>query len=184
MLSLLIISCSVAADATAVAIAAAVRGVTFRRGAVMALAFGIAQSAMAGLGWFGGAVLGDLWARWDHWIALVLLTVVGAKMIKEALDDDDDRAPSGEGLASLLLLSIATSLDALAVGVSLPALGVTALASLSMIGIITLLFSAAGAAFGRFLGERFGRGMEIAGGIALIVIGVRIVYMHTLGAHV
>lgn len=179
MLSLLIVSCGVAADATAVAIAGAVRGATLRRGLVLACAFGIAQSVMAGIGWLGGATLGSLWAAWDHWIALVLLSGVGAKMIKEAFDDDEERESASAGIASLVVLSIATSIDALAVGVSLPTLGTPAVLSLAMIGLVTLLFSGAGAAFGRFLGERFGRGMEIAGGVALIAIGIRIVAEHT-----
>jgi manganese efflux pump family protein len=180
MLTLLIVACSVAADATAVAIAAALRGVTFRWGLALACSFGVAQALMAGIGWFGGALLGEVWVAWDHWIALVLLAGVGVKMIREALRKDENRAPVQNGLASLLVLSIATSIDALAVGVSLPALGVSATVSLFMIGAVTLLFSGTGAAFGRFLGERFGRTMEIAGGVALIAIGARIVWQHTM----
>jgi manganese efflux pump family protein len=179
MLSLLIVACSVAADATAVAIAAAVRGITFRRGLALACAFGAAQAVMAGMGWFGGALIGDVWAAWDHWVALVLLSGVGLKMIKEAMEAEEERGPAAEGIASLLVLAVATSIDALAVGVSLPALGVSAFVSLAMIGAVTLLFSGAGAAFGRFLGQRFGRVMEVTGGIALIAIGVKIVYEHT-----
>ena len=167
MISLLIIAISVAADATAVAIAASVRGITFRRGAALALSFGVAQSLMAALGWLGGNVVGKLWMQWDHWVALVLLSAVGVKMIKEALSKEEERPP-----ASILLLALATSIDALAIGVSLPALGLPAALSLATIGIVTFLLSSAGAAFGRFLGERFGRGMEIAGGVALIAIGV------------
>ena len=83
MLSLLIVAFSVAADATAVAIAASVRGISFARGLAMAFAFGAAQSLMAGLGWFGGAFLEARFAAWDHWIALALLSIVGLKMIKE-----------------------------------------------------------------------------------------------------
>ena len=171
---------SVAADATAVAIAAAVRGVTFRRGLALACSFGVAQAVMAGIGWFGGALLGDLWVVWDHWVALVLLAAVGVKMIRDALRTEEEGTPVENGVASLLVLSIATSIDALAVGVSLPALGVSAGVSLAMIGVVTLIFSGAGAAFGRFLGERFGRAMEVAGGVALIAIGIRIAWQHTM----
>jgi putative Mn2+ efflux pump MntP len=84
---------------------------------------------------------------------------------------------SGHWVA-LVLLSIATSLDALAVGVSLPALNAPAIVALTMIGGITLLFSAAGAALGRFIGQRFGRLVEIAGGIGLVAIGIGIVFEH------
>ena len=181
MVALLIISFSVAADATAVAIAAAVRGASMRYGAALALAFGTAQAVMAAIGWLGGATLGTIWAAWDHWVALILLTAVGAKMIKEAFEAETEagEAETRVGVASVLVLSIATSLDALAVGVSLPTLGTPPLLSLSMIGLVTFFCSAAGAAFGRFLGERFGRVMEVAGGLALIAIGIRIVYEHT-----
>jgi putative Mn2+ efflux pump MntP len=103
-----------------------------------------------------------------------MLSAVGLKMIKEAFAKEEDRAP-----ASVLLLALATSIDALAIGVTLPALGTPPALSLAMIGIVTFILSAAGAAFGRFLGERFGRGMEIAGGLALIAIGVRVVFEHT-----
>lgn len=179
MIALLILSCSVAADATAVAIAASVRGITLARGAVLAFAFGGAQVLMAALGRFGGAAVGEVWVAWDHWVALVLLSAVGAKMIREAFAEDDVREPFVGGVRSLVLLSIATSIDALAVGVSLPALGTPAAISLAMIGLVTLLFTAAGAAFGRFLGQRFGRTMEVAGGIGLIAIGIRIAIQHT-----
>jgi putative Mn2+ efflux pump MntP len=99
-------------------------------------------------------------------------------MFKEAFAGTEERARPADGPGTLFVLAVATSLDALAVGASLPTLGVNAAVALAMIGIVTLLFSAAGAAFGRFLGERFGRAMEIAGGLALIAIGVRIVYEH------
>ena len=179
MLSLIIIAVSVAADATAVAIAASVRGINFARALTMAFAFGAAQAFMAGLGWFGGAFLEARFAAWDHWVALVLLSIVGLKMIKEAFDDDEEREPIVAGFASLLVLTVATSIDALAVGVSLPTLQTGAAISLTLIGLVTFLFTAAGAAFGRFLGERFGRAMEVAGGVALIVIGIHIVIEHT-----
>lgn len=179
MVPLVIIAVGVAADATAVAIAASVRGITAARGLAMAIAFGGAQALMAGIGWFGGAYVGELWEAWDHWIALALLTAVGLKMIKEAFDTEEDREPIVAGFRSLMVLTVATSIDSLAVGISLPTLGAPAFLSLAMIGIVTFFLTAAGAAFGRFLGERFGRAMEVIGGVALIVIGIRIVLEHT-----
>ena len=173
LLALLILSCSVAADATAVAIAASVRGITFARGAAMAASFGAAQSIMAAIGWAGGSLL-ERWQSWDHWVALAVLAAVGIKMIREALEDDEERH-AGDGVAVLFLLTLATSIDSLAVGLSLPTLGTPMAVSLAMIGVVTFAFSAAGAAFGRYLGERFGRIIEIAGGLGLIAIGISIV---------
>jgi manganese efflux pump family protein len=200
--TLLILALSVAADATAVAIASSVRGITFARGLLMAAMFGAAQALMAAIGWAGGAALGDLWKAWDHWIALALLTAVGVKMIREAFDESSGSSgflgssgtasrrgtprnpeePRGNAsAASLLVLTIATSLDALAVGVSLPTLGARISIALLMIGVVTFVLSAAGAWLGRYLGERFGRVVEVAGGLGLIAIGVRIVVEHIGG---
>src|SRR5688500_1240097 len=159
MLSLLIISCGVAADATAVAIAASVRGITFARGLALACAFGAAQAIMAAAGWFGGAFVGALWEAWDHWIALALLSAVGLKMIKEAFDDDEEREPVVAGVKSIIVLSVATSIDALAVGFALHPLRPPAALSLTMIGVVPLLFAAALSSIGRFLGDRFRRVM-------------------------
>jgi putative Mn2+ efflux pump MntP len=178
MLTLIILSCSVAADATAVSIAASVRGITIARGLAMASLFGAAQALMAGIGWVGGALLGDIWSTWDHWVALVLLSAVGLKMIWEAFADGDEAKSATAGIVPLLVLAVATSIDALAVGVSLPTLKVAAALALTMIGVVTFLFSAAGAALGRFLGARFGRAVEVAGGLGLIAIGIRIVVQH------
>ena len=180
MLTLIILSCSVAADATAVSVAASVRGISARRGAVMAITFGLAQSIMASIGLLGGRIVGDLWTAWDHWVALVLLCAVGAKMIKEAFEEEEERE-DGAGAAALLVLAVATSIDSLAVGISLPTLDAAPLLAVAMIGIVTFLFSAAGVALGRYLGERFGRGIEIAGGLGLIAIGISIVLEHTRG---
>jgi len=178
MLALLVIAFSVAADATAVAIAASVRGLTLARGAVLALAFGAAQALMAGLGWYGGAFVDRFFSAWDHWIALGLLTIVGVKMIKEAFDPEDEKSGIVDDLRSVLVLSLATSIDALAVGASLPALGTPAPLSLVTIGAVTFVCTAAGAAFGKVLGARFGRVMEVAGGVALVLIGLNIVRSH------
>lgn len=180
MLTVVILSLSVAADATAVAIAAAVRGMPMARGLAMAATFGAAQTIMATIGWLGGAALGELWSAWDHWVALALLSFVGVKMIREAFENDEEREEGGGG-SSLFMLAIATSLDSLAVGVSLPTLAAPPPVSLAMIGLVTFALSAAGAAFGRALGQRFGRIVEVAGGLGLIAIGIHIVIEHTAG---
>ena len=177
MLSLLILSLSVAADATAVAIAASVRGITSKRGLLMAVAFGLAQSIMAAIGWTFGELFGESWKAWDHWIALALLSGVGLKMIKEAFEDSDEDVPL-HGAGTLLTRALATSLDALAVGVTLPTVTTTPITALALMGGVTLVCSALGIAFGRFLGERFGRVIEVAGGITLILIGANIVREH------
>jgi len=176
MLTVLLLAIGVAADATAVAIVASVAGITRGRAIVMAFCFGGAQALMSAIGWIGGISLGKAWAAGDHWVALVLLSIVGVKMIQSAVSGE--LKPLLESGFALLVLSLATSIDALAVGVTLATLEVDARIAIAAIGIVTFLFVLAGAAIGRHVGERFGRNIEIVGGVILIGIGITIVVQH------
>lgn len=176
MLTVLLLAIGVAADATAVAVVASVAGVTRRRAIEMAFCFGGAQALMSALGWIGGISLGKSWAAGDHWVALVLLSIVGVKMIRSAVSGQPK--PLLQSGFALLVLSLATSIDALAVGVSLATIEVDARIAIAAIGIVTFVCVLAGAAIGRHVGARFGRNIEIAGGVVLIGIGIAIVVQH------
>lgn len=179
MTLLLLLALSVAADATAAAIAAAVKGMSRRRGLLMAFLFGIAQAAMAALGWLGAASVGQLWAAWDHWVALALLAAIGAKMVWEAFTRDE-RASAPEGMLELAALAVATSVDALAVGISISTLPTSPVLAVAMIGGVTFLLTLAGGSLGRTVGRQTGRWAEVAGGIVLIGIGISIALQHTV----
>lgn len=169
-------------DATAVSAGYALRGLQKMQIVALALVFGVFQTLMALLGAVGGQRLDDLIGGWDHWVALVLLVVVGGRMIREAFEDEDDDAPPAPRLTlgAILILGIATSIDSLAVGLTLPTLGLQIVRSSIVIGIVTGLCSLGGAWIGTRIGERFGRRIEVLGGLILIGIGISVVVEHTI----
>jgi putative Mn2+ efflux pump MntP len=168
-----------AMDAAAVS---AARAVARRRGEAVVLPalFGAFQAGMAALGWLLGRAGAGAVERWDHWIAFVLLVGIGGKMLVEALrggdDDDDDERQTG--VAMYLALAVATSIDAAAAGLTLPLVPVSPWIALVVIGGVTAACSAAAYALGHRLGATLGKPLEVAGGLVLIGIGVRILIAH------
>lgn len=142
--------------------------------------FGFFQGLMAFLGWLAGTTITALISRFDHWIAAGLLAIVGFRMIVEGFKPDCEETPLKDPSrgGSLVVLSIATSIDAMAVGLSLAVLGVNILQSCIIIGVVSAVFSLAGMLLGSRLGVCFGRRMVILGGVILNGIGLRILYTH------
>lgn len=180
--TIMAISVGLAMDAMAVSAARgfAAQSVRLRDVVRVALFFGGFQALMPLLGWFLGDAVGPLVAVWAHWIALALLGIIGAKMLWEAWAKSKTSpvvATNDELFDSrvLLLLAIATSIDALAVGITLPMLGAPMLLSLACIGTVTAALSALGLLVGRRLGATLGRGLDALGGLILIALGVKIV---------
>jgi manganese efflux pump family protein len=182
--AVLVMAVGVAMDATAVAAARGLAApvVRARQVALVAALFGGAQALMPLLGWFIGDRVGPLVATWDHWIAFALLAGIGGKMLWEARDT----ARAGEAstgrdafdLRLLLVLAVATSIDAFAVGITLPLLDAPLLISLCTIGVTTAALSAAGVVLGRRFGHRLGHRLDAFGGIVLIGLGVKILIEH------
>jgi putative Mn2+ efflux pump MntP len=182
--TILLLSVGLAMDATAVAGARglAVPRIRARHVWLVATFFGGFQALMPVLGWLVGARVGPLVEAWDHWIAFGLLAAIGGKMLWEAFHADDEAPPAGEDafrLGVMLVLAVATSIDAFAVGITLPMIGAPLLASVAVIGITTAVLSAAGLYAGRRFGALLGRRLDVVGGVVLIAIGVRIVLGHT-----
>lgn len=179
MVSALLLALALAMDATAVA---AARGMGQRRGrdaVLMSLLFGGFQAGMAAIGWVGGRYALRWIEAWDHWIAFGLLALLGGRMIIGALrGGDDDEAPKADGIGTLLVLSIATSIDALAAGLTLELVGAPPPVTLALIGVVTAVLSAIGYLAGRRLGAHLGERLEIIGGVALIAIGIKILVDH------
>ena len=142
--------------------------------------FGLFQFLMPVIGWFVGSQIARFIHRYDHWLAFVLLGYIGAKMIYESFTRTDNSLLPTDPTRkwSLILLSIATSVDALAVGFSIALLSVSILFPSLIIGLIAASMTAIGMVFGRTLGARFGKVMELAGGVILIAIGIEIVLSH------
>jgi putative Mn2+ efflux pump MntP len=133
------------------------------------------------LGWYLGAQLGAVVEAWDHWIAFTLLVALGLKLLWEArTGDSDPQRPPGDpfGLRVMTLLAIATSIDALAVGVTLPMLGAPLAPTIATIGLTTALLSALGLIAGRHFGARLGKRLDVAGGLVLIALGTKILIEH------
>jgi putative Mn2+ efflux pump MntP len=145
----------------------------------MAFHFGLFQGGMTLLGWLAGKQISEFISKFDHWVAFALLVFVGIRMLHSGFDPNGESHPvdPSRGM-TLILLSLAASLDALAVGLSLAFLEGDILISSLVIGGVSLILSIVGTAFGRSLGFRFGKRTEIFGGLLLIAIGIRIVITH------
>ena len=144
--------------------------------------FGGFQALMPLLGWQLGQRLGGMVAAWDHWVAFVLLVGIGLKMIKEAIGhspaDTQLAGTDAFGLRVMLTLAVATSIDAFAVGVTLPLMNAPFVLSLCTIGITTAVLSALGLAIGRRFGAKVGHRMDMVGGVVLIGLGTKILIEH------
>jgi manganese efflux pump family protein len=141
----------------------------------MAFHFGLFQGLMTLLGWLAGSTISAYIAAFDHWVVLALLGWVGVRMVRSGFDPNCEAQcvdPSRGGM--LVMLSIATSIDALAVGLSLAFLSVNILHSSLVIGLVTLVLSAFGLLSGHLMGHHFGKRMEILGGLLLIVMGLSV----------
>jgi putative Mn2+ efflux pump MntP len=145
------------------------------------LLFGAFATVAPLVGWALGRAFYSLIEAYDHWIAFALLSLIGAKMIRDGLTHEVPRPiEQGYRLVVLVVAATATSIDAVAVGLTLPAFRVNILIAAGVIGAVTFTAALGGAAVGRLAGDLVGRRAEIAGGILLIAIGVKIVLEHTL----
>ena len=180
-ISILVIAVGLGMDAFSVAIGigAVSRKVSFAPVLRLSASFGLFQFLMPIAGWLGGMTVADYIAGFDHWIAFALLLYVGGKMIHESFRCEEQVHPNDptKGL-TLLMLSVATSIDALAVGLSLAFLKTPILYPSMIIGVVAFIMTASGMLFGEKLGKICGKRVEVIGGIILIGIGVKILCDH------
>lgn len=153
----------------------------YRTALLLAAVFGFFQGGMTLAGWGLGIGFASYISAYDHWVAFLLLAGIGAKMIREGVREDGERTPAALTLATVTLLAIATSIDALAVGISFAFLDLFPLVPALIIGIISLVFSLCGVIFGTKLEDLIGRKADILGGVILIFIGVRVLFTHLNG---
>lgn len=135
--------------------------------------FGVFQALMPLIGYFLGSFFAEMIEKYDHWVAFVLLAIIGGNMIKESFGKDE-KVDSSMDVKSMLLLAIATSIDALAVGVTFAFLQVQIVPAVSFIGVITFIFSALGVKIGSLFGTKYKSKAELFGGIVLVLIGIKI----------
>jgi putative Mn2+ efflux pump MntP len=184
-LELVALAVALAMDAFAVAIVTGLTLTVMTRRHVFRLAFhfGLFQALMPVLGWLAGTAVHRYISAFDHWIAFGLLGFVGGKMLWGVAHGDQGKAPAENDPTSgwsLVVLSVATSVDALAVGLSLAMVGSTIVVPVLVIGLVAATFTAAGMVLGRRIGALWGKRVEVLGGLILIGIGIKILVEHLL----
>jgi len=181
LLVVLFLGISLALDCFAVSLSAASHGQGKRLGLglVLGSCFGVSQAGMLLAGSFAGYFMVDLISGFDHWVAFGILLAVGLKMICEGVKGNGEGGEKNFfSLGTLIALSVATSIDALGVGLSLALIAESILVVALAAGVVSFLFSVVGALLGGRLAERFGNRFEVIGGLILIVIGTRILLEH------
>ena len=180
LLTLLTLAVGLAMDAFAVSICKglAMREKVLKKGIIVGLWFGGFQALMPTIGFFLGTQFKDQITSINHWIAFVLLGLIGINMVKEALSNDEEQADDSIAVKEMFMLAVATSIDALAVGITFAFLNVHIVSAASMIGVCTFLISFAGVKIGNIFGTKYKSKAELAGGIILILLGFKILFEH------
>lgn len=179
-LTLFTIAVGLSMDAFAVSICKglALKKITFRKALLVGLWFGGFQALMPLIGYLLGVQFQSKITAVDHWIAFLLLCFIGINMIREACTKEEEQTNDSLAVKDMLILAIATSIDALAVGVTFAFLQVNILPAITFIGITTLVLSMIGVKIGNVFGTRYKSKAELAGGIILVLIGVKILLEH------
>jgi len=181
LLTLIAIAVGLAMDAFAVSVAEgiAIKELHLRHALRVALCFGAFQAVMPVIGWYAGRGTVDIISAWEHWVVFAVLTVIGVKMIVESFRLEAVEKPRDlSSITVLLVLSVATSLDALAVGFSFAFLVTDIVTPVLIIGSVTFVLCLIGIAVGDKLGHFFEKKIEIVGGLVLIAIGVKVLVEH------
>lgn len=185
ILDVLVLGVGLSMDAFAASVCKGLRSsrIQWRVAFITVFSFGLFQALMPVVGWALGSSFAHLIEPIDHWIAFILLAAVGAKMIWDALAEEDECSCKGNDLDAreLVVLSVATSIDALVVGISLPMMGIPIWLASPVIGVTTFLLSLAGFAIGNRFGARYERSSAILGGVVLVLLGVKILIEHLSG---
>ena len=180
LIELFLIAVGLSMDAFAVSVCKglAMPKCTFKKAAIVGLWFGGFQALMLAIGYILGAQFQEAIASIDHWIAFVLLALIGGNMIHEALDNDEEEADASLDVKTMFLLAVATSIDALAIGITFAFLKVNIIPAVCFIGIVTFIISFAGVKIGNVFGARYKNKAEIVGGVILILLGLKILLEH------
>ena len=178
--TLLVLAIGVSMDAFAVSICKglAMKQIKFKHMLIVGLWFGGFQALMPLIGYFLGIQFETYITAYDHWIAFILLALIGGNMIKETLSNEEETADASLAVKIMLVLAIATSIDALALGVTFAFLQVNIWEAVSFIGVVTFLFSVAGLKIGNVFGTKYKSQAEFVGGVILILLGIKILLEH------
>lgn len=177
---LLVLAVGLAMDAFAVSICKglSIRKLKLSQALCVGLWFGVFQALMPVAGWLLGSSFTGLIQSVDHWVAFALLAIIGGNMLREGLKGDEEKCDPSLGFGEMLTLAVATSIDALAVGITFALIEVEIAPAAALIGAVTFAISAAGVKVGNLFGAKYKSRAEIFGGIVLILIGLKILLEH------
>lgn len=183
IIEIFMIGVALSMDAFAVAVVKgmSMKQINYRHAAVIGAYFGLFQALMPTIGWFGGSYAKSYIENFDHWVAFILLALIGGNMLKEAIHPDEEEGTAEEfrlDHKELLVLAIATSIDALAVGITLAIENVNIAFAAVLIGCTTFTLSFFGVKAGNKFGSKYEKKSQIAGGVILILIGFKILLEH------
>lgn len=177
---LIILSIGLAMDAFAVAVCKglSMKKMKWKSAIIIGLYFGVFQAFMPFIGYLLGVNFQNKIANIDHWIAFILLGIIGINMIKESISKENNISTDSIKFKEMIILAIATSIDALAVGITFAFLRVNIILAISLIGCITFIISVIGVKVGNIFGNKYEKKAEFAGGFILIILGIKILLEH------
>jgi putative Mn2+ efflux pump MntP len=181
IIEILLLGVSLSMDAFAVSICKglSMKKLNWKKAIIIGLYFGVFQALMPVIGYFLGTTFQSLVTSIDHWIAFVLLVLIGGNMIREAISEDESQnCNDNVDFKTMIVLAIATSIDALAVGITFAFLDVNVPIAVSLIGITTFIISLIGVKIGNKFGNKYENKAQVAGGVILILIGLKILLEH------
>ena len=179
-IEILLISIGLAMDAFAVSVCKglAMKKMNWKKAAIIGLYFGIFQAVMPVIGYFLGNTFEIFITYVDHWVAFILLVGIGINMVKEAFNKESENRNDNVDMKTMLVLSIATSIDALAIGITFACLKIHIVMPVITIGLITFIISVIGVKIGNRFGDKYGKKAGIMGGVILILLGIKILLEH------
>lgn len=180
ILEISLLGIGLAMDAFAVSICKglSMKKMNWKNAIIIALYFGIFQALMPMIGYFLGTTFESFVTTFDHWIAFILLALIGGNMIKESFDNEDEKKNDKVDFKTMIVLALATSIDALAVGITFAFFDVNLLLAVAIIGIITFIISILGVKIGNKFGDKYQNKAELIGGIILVILGIKILLEH------
>lgn len=180
IIDLILIGLGLAMDCFAVSICKglSMKKLEWKKAIIIGLYFGIFQGGMPVIGYFLGSTFESFVTSVDHWITFILLSLIGGNMIKESFDSEDDKKNDSVDFKTMLILAIATSIDALAIGITFAFLEVNIILAVLIIGIISFIMPIIGVKIGNKFGDKYQNKAEFSGGVILILIGLKILLEH------
>lgn len=180
ILEVILLGIGLAMDAFAVSICKglSMKRMNWKNAMIIAFYFGVFQAIMPAIGYFLGTTFESFVTAIDHWIAFILLSFIGGNMIKESFNSEDEDKNDRVDFKTMIVLAIATSIDALAVGITFAFFDVNVIVAVSIIGVITFFISLLGVKVGNKFGDKYQNKAELMGGILLVLLGIKILVEH------